>query len=363
MKKQQKTLIILGIVFVVLIAGYLIISGISTARQEADAAGIILTQVEKNGLATIEWTHGDAHAVFVNDGQNTWHIEDNEDFPLKQAYPRRMRDVLSEIKAKRVITDVSESQLRDYGLDVPVFSLLATETSGNQFSLQIGLLNEKENAYYAIFNGDSSQVYLMDPTGVPNAFEHTYSGLMEMDSPPTISWLDTVHIQSNQGWDWELFYVPQPGDEKTNNTNEAADVPTWFTKNNAGVDIPVQPIEYVNGLVSHLGNLWLVECADWQVTEDDLIAYDLADPLYTVTVEYTETDHVDTGEKNELGTAIYEEVKEQKTFVLQIGNSNEIGTYAIMPEISEKVYLIHLEIRDLIDLIREGTDLQQAPIS
>jgi len=360
MKKQHKRLIILIAVFVVLISGYLILDASLKEKEEIAAAGVTLTELEKSDLATISWTYGEESAVFVNDGTDTWTVQGDESFPLNQAFPRRMSKVLRGLTASRVVEDPTDEMIVDYGLNPPVFALEVTKTDGTSYTVDIGNHNEKDNIFYAFFDGDHENVYFLTTSDIESAFAHTLDELMTTDKVPSIEWINDYNISSTQhDMDWDIYYVPKSTTDEKSNTLETADEPSWFTKSASGKEVPVEPIEYANALATHFANLWLIECADWDVTEEDLETYGLVDPVYEITVNYTETELVDTGEEDEFGISIREEVKEDKTFVIQLGHSNELGTYTALPGITDRVYITHMEIKDLIQLIEDGTALDQ----
>ena len=128
MKRNIKLWILIGIL-VLCAAGYGMITAV-TKEDPPDTTSeeVTVTSFGADQVAWMGWNYeGEDFSLEKTD--NVWLDESNHNFPVAQNYPAAMTAAVSNMKASRKLTGVTD--LAEYGLDNPTLTVsLMTDTSG-----------------------------------------------------------------------------------------------------------------------------------------------------------------------------------------------------------------------------------------
>lgn len=154
MKKKAFILIGAFAVLVALIGIYFAVKGKSDTAEEEKETLIGLTA---NRIQTISWTPegGDTLSFSRIDGR--WSYDGDRDFNVDQNAMNTLCSGVTGITVYQTLENVSD--LSQYGLDDPEYTLQVTDTEGNVTEVAIGDTNDAVNSLYAYKNGDNTRIY------------------------------------------------------------------------------------------------------------------------------------------------------------------------------------------------------------
>ncbi len=318
MKKNTRTLIILGAVLVICIGAYIGVSVYNNnqARKTAEEAKAVQIYADgRSAPISISYESGGTVMSFVLESDK-WFVADNKDFPLKQSSLTSLASTLNSLTAVRTL-DIPPS-LSAYGLDTPAYTVSAADAAGNTLKLLIGA--QYEDNYYAMPEG-GDKVYTISSTLV-SSLDTDLMSLIALDTIPTLSetTIDTIKLSSSTS---SLTLDKHLNKDGTT---------TWFIVNGTEYTaadefvLPASaeklPEKYVGNAVTAVSSARFASCAAFKPTAEELAAYGLDAPKLTVTVDYTTT----------TGTGI-NKTSESGTVILEIGGplSDGSGYYARLP--------------------------------
>jgi hypothetical protein len=319
MKKQARTLIILGVVLVVCIGAYIGVTVYNTVQAQKAAEAAKAPQLWGDGRGapvTISYTTGDKTLSFKQEG-GSWTVADNKDFPLNQTSLTGLASSLQSLAAVRTI-DIA-APLATYGLDAPAYTLTASDSGGNSLTLLIGA--ENGGNYYAMTK-DGNKVYTISSAIVGN-MKPDLLGMISLDKihSVTSSNTDTITVTSGSA-SLQL-------DKHLNKDNTT----TWFivrgdTFTAADEFVPAvpsekTPVKLIEGAVSGLSSFRFSSCAAYQPTADALKTFGLDVPQLTVKIDYTDV----TGQ----GTLEQKSTKGSVSLELGVQLADGSGYYARLP--------------------------------
>jgi hypothetical protein len=162
--KQNKSLIILAGILVVLIGLYFVVdSGVLEPKKEAPPAAPPaenLTVTYYSGPAQdIEITDKNGTLTFT-DSKTVWKNKEYEKYPMSEVTLDNIAAVLCRLTATRAL-DYNESNLKLFGLDNPSMTVKFSNSSGAKDTLLIGNRNAATGDYYITIDG-SKKLYMME---------------------------------------------------------------------------------------------------------------------------------------------------------------------------------------------------------
>ena len=127
---------------------------VTSSGEPVDYASLVY----RNGTATLRFLY--------QDGQWTW--QDDPDFPLLPDTVTAVAAALEDLPLRQTLTEFSD--LADYELDEPNYSLTLTWTDGREESLAIGKATDNGDGRYVLQNGDETTLYIITE---PKTFEES----------------------------------------------------------------------------------------------------------------------------------------------------------------------------------------------
>ena len=341
MKKRYTTLLILCILLAV-VAGAVVLLR-SGQAEDADSASEVATilETEADQITSLEWTAGDASFALqrteTDDSSSVdgWDYPANEALPLDGSVGEDLSDLLAGLTAARTL-DAPENAA-DYGLDAPRLTVTVGTDAGSH-TLLVGSVNETTGDVY-IQMLDTQTVYTLE-SDIVDQFPTSENDLILVESLPSIS-LSSVtdaRLQTPQGL-LELHYTePVEEDSASDSASDSAasDSAAEETTNWAaaldGAAIAVTN-DQAEAVVRDVLALQYTACADYAPAS--LADYGLDQPLYTLTLTYTEeiASDSDSSDASESQTT-------EKTFTLYLGNVDDSGSVCAFQEGGVQVGLV-----------------------
>ena len=338
MKKRYTTLLILCILLAV-VAGAVVLLR-SGQAEDADSASEVATILgtEADQITSLEWTAGDASFALqrteTDDSSSSagWDYPANEALPLDGSVGDDLADLMAGLTAARTL-DAPENAA-DYGLDAPRLTVTVGTDAGSH-TLLVGSVNETTGDVY-IQMLDTQTVYTLE-SDIVDQFPTSENDLILVESLPSIS-LSSVtdaRLQTPQGL-LELHYT-EPVEEDSSAASDsasdsAAEETTNWTATLDGAAIAVTN-DQAEAVVRDVLALQYTACADYAPAS--LADYGLDQPLYTLTLTYTE----ETASDSDASDASESQTTE-KTFTLYLGNVDDSGSVCAFQEGGVQVGLV-----------------------
>ncbi|MCD7945212.1 MAG: DUF4340 domain-containing protein [Clostridiales bacterium] len=331
-KSRSTTLLILLGVLLVLIVATTAATLLNPDNQVEEVETVyLLSDLDTDAVTGLSWTYDGETVSLTSDGES-WTDADDDSFPLDESYPESMVSALAEVTVTKTIEEPAE--LSEYGLEEPACTVTVT-VDGEETELLIGDENTLDGGYY-LSNGDGN-VYIVDDS-LLSTFTYSLYDLIEMETLPDLSAIRQVTVDA-ETQTLDIYYLEDSG-------LAYSDDYTWFLLDGEGY--LTLDNDTTEALLDYVQSLSWESCADYNADEDELADYGLDEPTVTVTVAYTETVQVDTGETDDDGEAIYETDERDATFVLEIGDYCEGEyCYARIAD-SQMVYLIDADVCDVL---------------
>lgn len=338
MKKRYTTLLILCILLAA-VAGAVVLLR-SGQAEDADSASEMATILgtEADQITSLEWTAGDASFALqrteTDDSSSSdgWDYPANEALPLDGSVGDDLADLMAGLTAARTL-DAPENAA-DYGLDTPRLTVTVGTDAGSH-TLLVGSVNETTGDVY-IQMLDTQTVYTLE-SDIVDQFPTSENDLILVESLPSIS-LSSVtdaQLQTPQGL-LELHYT-EPVEEDSSAASDsasdsAAEETTNWTATLDGAAIAVTN-DQAEAVVRDVLALQYTACADYAPAS--LADYGLDQPLYTLTLTYTE----ETASDSDSSDASESQTTE-KTFTLYLGNVDDSGSVCAFQEGGVQVGLV-----------------------
>lgn len=326
MKRNKKLLILIGIL-IVCIVGYSVVSVISKKSEEdsvSESTDITVTNFSADDVALLCWNYqGEDYSLTLTDSY--WYNSADADFPVKQSYASTMSTQIASITASRKLENVAD--FSEYGLDDPSMSVSVMTSTGGELSFIFGDINSVSGEYYMQYSEGSSfvqngDVYLVSEA-VVNAFSYTMDQLIQFESLPDLSDINSVKITAN-----EIYRISYMGEDNA--------IP-WILRGEEGSKRTANTT-LCEELVSTLEYLSFTDCVNYDAKSADLAEYGLDEPWAVITVDYNiSSSSTDSSEDTE-----------SDTLTLSLGNVDENGNYYVMIEDYTMLYTVESDLADWI---------------
>ena len=325
--KRGKKLLFLLLALVVVSAAAVAATLLTPDETAEEETSTVVFSLDTSAITALSWTY-DGEAVALSYADETWSYED-PDCPIDQSYPENMAYALEEITSDRTIE--APEDLSEYGLDEPQCTIDIT-AGEDSYQLLIGDETTLDGLLY-LSTGDGN-VYLVS-SGLLSAFSYGLYDIIDMETIPSITDVSSFTI-SRASDSLELVYLEDSGLAYSSEY-------VWFLQD--GEDSLTLDTDGVEELLGSVTGLSWDSCVSYNAAEDDLAAYGLDAPAVTVTINYTETVTVDTGETDEDGNAVTEQQERDAAFTLELGSYTDDGCYARISG-SSMVYLVDGSVCD-----------------
>jgi hypothetical protein len=202
-RKRLVALLVTTGVSVLMIAGYLIYSALSSVEQEPEKT--VLFSAE--GIGEISIRRLAEELTFIRQNGD-WVYAPDKDYPLNTAYVGDMEDALVSVTA---VGTIEKADPAVYGLDNPACRIKAVSLDGRVFECEVGDVNETADIVYIRTGGG---IYMVG-SGFAKRFSHT---LLDMAQRGRLLEIEASQVHSvvleNAYGRFELVHYPEglPGD-------------------------------------------------------------------------------------------------------------------------------------------------------
>lgn len=360
MKNRKKALIIAMICLAAAAVLYLLVVKMNQkeANSESDDSddSLVISSVDSGQITAISYEKDGKSLSFIKE-DGTWYDAEDKKFPVNQDSLTTMTNTLGAVSATRKLE--KPEALSEYGLDSPVLTVRYTASDGKEAEFIVGDTNDAAGGAYLKISGDDA-VYLVS-SDFADSFNSDIYQLADMESFPTITSdsITDISVNSN-GHTLEIKNDSEGGQTVLENGKE---------QENCASSSVSQFISAVTGITfkSHV-----------EYNCKDLSKYGLDQPTADVTVDYTTTETVSSGDSDDSESANgtddtkaasaesaaentsetadtgeteteAETVKVAKQVVLHIGSQNDDGDYYAAMDGSKEVHVISADtIKELI---------------
>ena len=330
MKRGMK-LALLCLALLALIGGTLLARRL-TAKIDAplkESAHTLYT-LDYDALTELSWTEAGETLTLSRD-EDGWHFEGDPALPLSAAKAESLAGALSEITALKTVE--KPEALSVYGLEEP--SCVITVTAGEEKSFLIGS-EESMDGYSYLSDGDG-KVYLVD-SSLAESFACGRFDLVLKETVPSMTELSALRVFS-EVQDYEIDHIEDSGIAYTDDYE-------WFLRDGDAY-LTLDSYQAEN-LVDKLRLLAWKSCVDYKADEAALSAYGLDAPTVRAEIDYSLETRVATDIIATDGDPVYETVKEEKSFVLEIGDYTDSGACYARLAGSPLVYTIDASVCDAL---------------
>ena len=363
MKNRKKALIIAMICLAAAAVLYLLVVKMNQkeANSESDDSddSLVISSVDSGQITAISYEKDGKSLSFIKE-DGTWYDAEDKKFPVNQDSLTTMTNTLGAVSAIRKLE--KPEALSEYGLDSPVLTVRYTASDGKEAEFIVGDTNDAAGGAYLKISGDDA-VYLVS-SDFADSFNSDIYQLADMESFPTITSdsITDISVNSN-GHTLEIKNDSEGGQTVLENGKE---------QENCASSSVSQFISAVTGITfkSHV-----------EYNCKDLSKYGLDQPTADVTVDYTTTETVGSGDSDDSESANStddtkaasaesaaentsetadtgeteteteaETVEVAKQVVLHIGSQNDDGDYYAAMDGSKEVHVISADtIKELIE--------------
>ncbi len=338
--RKGKKLIIFILLIALLVGVYFAVSkflGEDTGDTDHKKEEIIeIGTMNPDEIALIQYVFDDESIAFVRDA-DSWHLSTDKDFPLDQSAVSGIISEVTSLKASRFVSDKKED-FSEYGLSEPSSEVVFELTDGSEITYRIGNFNSFSDSYYFNIRGDE-KIYLVSAEFV-ELFNKGYEDLADVEALTTVSTeeVNTVNFVLD-GKKNVIFNEPD------GLSTVYTDSYTWFSDSVTPIDSDAaQKLAGLSVAYTESG------CADYSADSNELAAFGFDNPTLSITVDYTVTEEIDTGETDENDLPVTETKVSEKVLSLTVGGQREDGRYYAKEAKKDVVYLIEA---DYIDNLRE----------
>ena len=351
MKKKTVKMVLAVVSLAVLCGVYLGVSTYVSKQEEAENSKeeeeqVSVTDASADEIETVKFLIDKKEVTFQRK-EEEWVKGNDEAFPVSQDTLNNAVGMLGDLKAERVLDDVSD--LSEYGLDSPVNTIVFKTKVGEETSIKIGVKNESVSQYYVKKNEDDKKVYLVASASI-EPFMNSLYDYAEPGTFPEISSENIKAIQVEGETSYNLsvdengfWYVSDGGNQEKADSAKATSMASSFST-----------LEYASFV-------------NYNASEEEMESYGLNEPYANIILNYEEeiskkeTDNLKSeeteleeaenteekqGEKKgeETGEKKEEEAEmEDKSLVIHIGSEAEEGDRYVSVDDSKEVYTMSEE--------------------
>lgn len=351
MKKKTVKMVLAVVSLAVLCGTYLGVNTYVSKQEEAENGKeeeeqVSVTDTSADEIETVKFLIDKKEVAFQRK-EEKWVKGNEEAFPVSQDTLDNAVGMLGDLKAERVLDDVSD--LSEYGLDSPVNTIVFKTKEGEETSIKIGAENESVSQYYVKKNEDDKKVYLVASASI-EPFMNSLYAYAESGTFPEISSENIKAIQVEGKTSYNLsvdengfWYVSDGGNQEKADSAKAASMASSFST-----------LEYASFV-------------NYDASEEEMESYGLNKPYANIILNYEEevskkeTDNLKSeeteleeaenteekqGEKKgeETGEKKEEEAEmEDKSLVIHVGSEAEEGDRYVSVDDSKEVYTMSEE--------------------
>lgn len=272
MKKKTVKMVLAVVSLAVLCGVYLGVSTYVSKQEEAENSKeeeeqVSVTDASADEIETVKFLIDKKEVTFQRK-EEEWVKGNDEAFPVSQDTLNNAVGMLGDLKAERVLDDVSD--LSEYGLDSPVNTIVFKTKVGEETSIKIGAKNESVSQYYVKKNEDDEKVYLVASASI-EPFMNSLYDYAESGTFPEISSENIKAIQVEGETSYNLsvdengfWYVSDGGNQEKADSAKAA------------------------SMVSSFSTLEYASFVNYDASEEEMESYGLNEPYANIILNYEE---------------------------------------------------------------------------
>ena len=351
MKKKTVKMVLAVVSLAVLCGVYLGVSTYVSKQEEAENSKeeeeqVSVTDASADEIETVKFLIDKKEVTFQRK-EEEWVKGNDEAFPVSQDTLNNAVGMLGDLKAERVLDDVSD--LSEYGLDSPVNTIVFKTKVGEETSIKIGVKNESVSQYYVKKNEDDKTVYLVaNASLIPfmnSLYDYAESGTFPEISSENIK---AIQVEGETSYNLSVdengfWYVSDGGNQEKADSAKAASMASSFST-----------LEYASFV-------------NYDASEEEMESYGLNEPYANIILNYEEeiskkeTDNLKSEEteleeaentEEKQGEKKGEETEEKKeeeaemkdkSLVIHVGSEAEEGDRYVSVDDSKEVYTMSEE--------------------
>ncbi len=307
MKRSKKMILLLCVLAVVCIAT-VIMTRYDPEQEQIESINEVILSVSGGSVETLSWSYEETALAFHRGDKNAWCYDEDDTFPVDQEKINTLLAEFQELTASFVIEAVTDFD--QYGLEEPLCTICFAADS-QDYTVKLGAYSQIDGLRYVSLGGDTVYLVSTDPM---EAFETDLDALFLHDTLPE---METVTKLQFAGLSQDAVVYSESGGASYSSED------VWFM-NALPLDTAL-----VEDYLSTLSGLSLTNCVTHNASTEDLSAWGMADPAFSVTISYST--------EEEDGSTLHH------TAVIHLGtvtDSEETTTYYARIGASELVYEI-----------------------
>lgn len=321
MKKQIKGIIILVVVLIVLVAGNIIIKSVSSANTEKREK-----ESEEESLANVIYINDFQELSSISFGgfsftcaDDSWSYDGDGDFPVDSTIIKSVASEFSGLTASRKIEN--GDTLDSYGLETPAYTVELDSSDGQKQTLYIG---NSYNGEYYVKTSDSGTIYTCSLTTLDTLAADKIEYFAVIDSVNSV-WSSTYYSFCIDGGDKSILLtkdrsVDVYSEDETDEAGEKVPNVVWDVSLNGADPYAVTDTLDLSNVRNAL-DFTYDSCLAYNAGDDELSEYGFDEPLYVITIGYTDENEKDC--ELELIIGAYDE---------------ESGMYSVMSNQANEIY-------------------------
>lgn len=346
MKKKTVKMVLAVAALAVLCGTYVGVSTYVSKQEEAENSKeeetqVSVTEASADEIESVQFLI-DKQEITFQKKEDQWVKSDDKAFPVSQDTLNNAVGMLGDLKAERVLEDVSD--LSEYGLDSPVNTIVFKTKEGEETSIKIGAENESVSQYYVKKNEDDKEVYLVASASITPFMNNLYD-YAEAGTFPEISSENVKEIQVEGETSYSLsadengfWYISDGENQEKADSAKATSTASAFST-----------LEYASFV-------------NYNASEEEMESYGLNEPYANITVDYeeevpeketdnlkteeTESEEAENTEEKQGETGAEEEAEPEmvdKSLVIHVGDEAEEGGRYVRIDDSKEVYTMSEE--------------------
>ncbi len=347
-KHRGRNLLLLVLALAVCCVGYVALRQANEAAEnettEAEELDALLEFSEDAEIVSLSYElDGETIALSYTDDE-TWERDGAEDFPINTSTVSTMVSTLTGASVSRVINE-DGSNLEEYGLDEPAYTVTVTDSEDNTYIVLIGDDNSLAGGCYAMLDGTESVV--LTDSDLATAFAYGWYDLASVDDAPDIDADAVQDITITQGDAETVFEYDEDGKSDIDATGSC----NLYVKTEDGYQAIDDDSE--DTILDAVEDFSYSALAAYQPDEETLVEYGLDEPTVVIVCNYTTEEEVEvesddedetdsdseTSETEETEEVETETIIVEHTYTLTVGAYDETNdVYYVQHDDSSSVF-------------------------
>lgn len=329
MKKKTVKMVLAVVSLAVLCGTYWGVNTYVSKQEKAENSKeeeeqVSVTDTSADEIETVKFLIDKKEVAFQRK-EEKWVKGNDEAFPVSQDTLDNAVGMLGDLKAERVLDDVSD--LSEYGLDSPVNTIVFKTKEGEETSIKIGAENESVSQYYVKKNEDDKKVYLVASASI-EPFMNSLYDYAESGTFPEISSENIKAIQVEGETSYSL---------------SADENGVWYVSD--GENREKADSAKATSTASSFSTLEYASFVNYNASEEEMESYGLNKPYANIILNYEEemskkkTDNLKV-EETEPEEA--ENIEEKQGEIREEKKGEETEEKKEEPEMEDKSLVIHI---------------------